>query len=66
MRILRTVMIGAIHWNVIRLKRLALYSADTSLVFGTGGFAPHFSGFALLYHCFFFVRVLRVLETSSL
>src|SRR6478735_1694183 len=51
-RNIHTVTSGAIHWKVSRLKKPALYSRDGSLVSGTGGLLPHFSGFILLYHFF--------------
>ncbi len=45
-------MIGAIHWNVSTLKKLAPYSLDTTLSFGTGGLREPFRGFRL-YHGLF-------------
>lgn len=45
-------MIGAIHWNVRMLKKLAPYSLDTIRSFGTGGFCEPFKGFRL-YHGLF-------------
>lgn len=45
---------GAIHWKVNMLKKLAPYSLETILSFGTEGFFERFSGFSRLYHGFFF------------
>lgn len=47
-------MIGAIHWKVNMLIKLAPYSLETILSCGTGGFFERFSGFSRLYHGFFF------------
>ena len=46
-------MSGAIHWKVNKLRKLALYSLDTTRSFGTGGFLDRLSGFSRLYHGFF-------------
>ena len=48
-------MIGAIHWKVNTLKKLAPYSLEMILSFGTGGFLELLRGFRRLYHGFFVV-----------